>query len=125
MRVTDDGRFGLVNLTRVYGAADELDMAPFAELLADGVVMHLPGLSMELAGAQECVRALRMAYADLRIRQRPLRVERLGPFVVVLVTGSSSLRTTLESVHVMRLGGAERVVEFWGISTPMHVQGAT
>lgn len=116
-----DPRFDLDALTTVYAAADDLDFEPFSRLLADGVLMHLPGVAMELAGIARSVRALRMMYVDLKVRQRPVRVERLGPFVVVFVAGSSSLRGRLDAIHVMRLDESERVAEFWGITTPLRV----
>ena len=115
--------YDIDTLRAVYGAADRLDFAPFADLLADEVVMHLPGVGIEVAGVQECTRTLQMMYADLQVRQRPVSVSRHGPFVVVLVDGSSALRARLEAVHVLRVDAADRVVEFWGITSPMPSTG--
>jgi hypothetical protein len=103
----------------MYAAANDGDFAPFAAWLSAGHVHHLPGVGMEMRGREETVRGLAMMYADLQVQQHPLRIERLGPFVVVFVLASSMLRAQLEGVHVLRLDEDERIAEFWGITTPM------
>lgn len=106
-------------IRQMYAAANDGDFAPFAAWLAPRHLHHLPGLGMELTGREETVRGLAMMYADLQVRQHPVRIQRFGPFVVVFVKASSVLRAELEGVHVLRLDEDDRIAEFWGITTPM------
>ncbi len=110
----DDGA-----IMAMYAAANAGDFAPFGAWLSADHAHHLPGVGMEMRGREETMRGLAMMYADLQVQQRPVRIERFGPFVVVFVVASSVLRPRLEGVHVLRLDDDDHIAEFWGITTPM------
>lgn len=95
------------------------DLDPAREVTAEDYVLHLPVFDVHVSDREKAFDWLRQFIQQANVRQRVLKVELHGDFLVTHVSGSSDLRGDYEGVDVARLDEDRRVVEVFMHRSPL------